>query len=334
MIIITMPNNDSAEVLYTQMKTQFPNEFVIFDHQTQVGVPDVTMLDTVDLPETAQVITDAPTALRASRQWQPKDTVIQTAHSQIGGENFTLVAGPDSIESQAHIDAMAQAVKTAGATILRGGSFKPRTNPYSFQGYGETGLKEHRQAADQYGLDMMTEIMDTRDFALVNQYTDIFQVGARNMQNFSLLKQLGQQTKPVGLKRGMSATIDDLLNAAEYILAAGNPNVFLIERGIRTFDNKYTRNTFDVAAVPVLQQLTHLPVLVDPSHAAGKRALVEPLALAGVAAGAQGLMIEIHDQPEKALVDGAQALTPEELKTLMQKATAIKTIVKETHTDD
>nr|WP_307994469.1 3-deoxy-7-phosphoheptulonate synthase [uncultured Weissella sp.] len=334
MIIIKMPDNDSAEALYTQLKTQSPNEYIIYDHQTQLGLTSSAVLQTLTLPKTAQVMTDVPTALRASRQWHPEDTVIQTAHSQIGGENFTLIAGPDSVESQTHIDAMAQAVKATGATILRGGSFKPRTNPYSFQGYGESGLKEHRQAADQFGLDMMTEIMDTRDFDLIDHYTDIFQVGARNMQNFSLLKQLGQQVKPVGLKRGMSATIDDLLNAAEYILAAGNPNVFLIERGIRTFDNKYTRNTFDVAAVPVLQQLTHLPVLVDPSHAAGKRSLVQPLALAGVAAGAQGLMIEIHDQPEKALVDGAQALTPNELKDIMQKAKAIKTIVKETHADD
>ncbi|MBM7617172.1 3-deoxy-7-phosphoheptulonate synthase [Weissella uvarum] len=329
MIMIEMPNKAHAQALYEQIKNQTQTVPVFYNGATKVGLADEAGLVGVDLPVEAVVRHDVPGALQVSRIWQAEDTIIKTEHSQIGGSHFTLVAGPDSIESQQHVMKMAQAVKDAGGTILRGGSFKPRTNPYSFQGYGAAGLKAHRQAADAYELDMMTEIMDARDFDLIDQYTDIFQVGARNMQNFSLLKCLGEQKKPVGLKRGMSASIDDLLNAAEYIVAAGNPNVFLIERGIRTFDNQYTRNTLDVGAVPVLQKYSHLPVLVDPSHAAGVSEFVAPLARAGVAAGAQGLMIEIHDNPKAALVDGAQALTPAELEKLMQQVQAISAILEE-----
>ncbi|MGN1294340.1 3-deoxy-7-phosphoheptulonate synthase [Weissella soli] len=265
-------------------------------------------------------------AIRVSRELHPENTVITTAHSHIG-EGVTIMAGPDAIESEAHLREIGTAVRDLGATILRGGSYKPRTSPYSFQGVGEAGLAIHRKVADELNMDMMTEVLDTRDVALVGQYTDIFQVGARNMQNFALLKALGQQAKPVLLKRGMSATLDEYLFAAEYIVAFGNPNIILMERGIRGFDAKYTRNVFDVAAVPVLQSMTHLPVLVDSSHAAGKAKFVEPLALAGIAAGAQGYMVELHNEPAKALVDGDQALTTVQFAQLVQQAQAIYDIV-------
>lgn len=222
---------------------------------------------------------------------------------------------------------MAKVAKEAGATVLRGGAFKPRTSPYSFQGLGEEGLKYLREAADENGMDVITEVMDDEHVELVGKYTDFFQIGARNMQNFSLLKEVGKTKIPVALKRGMSATIDDVLNAAEYIAAGGNNQIILIERGIRTFDNKYTRNTFDVGAVPVLQQLTHYPVIVDPSHAAGVWDLVTPLAQAGVAAGASGLIVEIHDDPEHAFSDGPQALKPDTFKEMARRCEEIHKVV-------
>lgn len=237
------------------------------------------------------------------------------------------MAGPCSVESREHILKMAAVAKQGGATVLRGGAFKPRTSPYSFQGLGETGLKYLREAADLNGMDVVTEVMDDEHVQLVAKYTDIFQIGARNMQNFSLLKAVGKTKIPVALKRGMSATIDDLLNAAEYIAAGGNQQIMLIERGIRTFDNKYTRNTFDVAAIPVLQQLTPYPVIADPSHAVGRWDLVTPMAAAGVAAGAAGLMVEIHDDPKRALSDGPQALKPDTYLKMTQQAQAIRTLM-------
>lgn len=316
MIIIFQTNEDAQLIAKALVEQGVEHVFV---HNNRVAIASVKQVTDLPsniqtvLPKSIEVTSAAANAVQASRAFHPEDTVIQTAHSQIGGSELTLIAGPDSVETPTHILEMATVVKEMGSTILRGGSFKPRTNPYSFQGLGEEGLIYHRAAADELGLDMMTEIMSTQDFDIVDTYTDIFQVGARNMQNFSLLKKLGQQQKPVGLKRGMSATIDDLLNAAEYIMAFGNPNVFLIERGIRTFDAKYTRNTLDVMAVPVLRELTHLPILVDSSHATGKRDLVLPGARAAVAAGAQGVMFEIHENPDAAFVDGAQAITPEVL---------------------
>ncbi len=222
---------------------------------------------------------------------------------------------------------MAAVAKANGATILRGGAYKPRTSPYSFQGLGEDGLKFLRRAADQYNMDVLTEVMDDEHVKLVAKYTDIFQIGARNMQNFSLLKAVGKTNIPVMLKRGMSATVDDILNASEYIAAGGNHNIMIAERGIRTFDNKYTRNTLDVGVVPVLQKLTHYPVIIDPSHASGHTEFVTPLALAGVAAGASGLVVEIHDDPAHALSDGPQALKPNEFKELADKAFAIRELL-------
>ena len=299
---------------------------IAFVHQDRVAYPQISQISEIpnyDAKKVKKVYEKHPTYVKSSRLFHPEDTIILTPHSKIGGNNFTLMAGPDSIESAAHVLKMAQAVHEIGGTVLRGGSFKPRTSPYTFQGLGEEGLKFHREAADKVGMDMVTEIMDSRDVDLVSKYTDIFQVGARNMQNFSLLKALSTQSKPILLKRGMAATIDDLLNAAEYLAAGGNDQIILVERGIRTFDNKYTRNTFDVGAIPVLKQLTHYPVIGDPSHAAGFSELVTPIALAACAAGAQGLIIEIHDHPKQAFVDGRQALTPDQLKILNDKAQAI-----------
>lgn len=331
MIIVLRSNEETQTVLEALEVAEIEH---VFAYQNRIGVAGYTTLESLPLnvqeiiPDGTQIEQAAANAIQVSRAFHPEDTIIETEHSRIGDAALTIIAGPDSIESADHIIEMAKQVKAMGTTVLRGGSFKPRTNPYSFQGLGEEGLKYHRIAADELSLDMMTEIMSSQDFALVDQYTDIFQVGARNMQNFSLLKLLGKQQKPVGLKRGMSATIDDLLNAAEYIMANGNPNVFLIERGIRTFDAKYTRNTLDVMAVPVLRELTHLPILVDPSHATGKRSLVVPGARAAVAAGAQGMMFEIHENPDAAFVDGAQAITPETLANLLPELQTIHELVE------
>lgn len=292
-----------------------------------VGDFDVTTIKTLAQNKGAEIIDQHPSYVKSSRAFHPEDTIIKTNHSVIGGSNFTLMAGPDSVESQQHILKMGEAVQKAGATVLRGGSYKPRTSPYTFQGLGEKGLIYHREAADHLGMDMVTEIMDTREIDLVDQYTDIFQVGARNMQNFSLLKGLGKKRKPVLLKRGMSATIDDLLNAAEYIASGGNDQVILVERGIRTFDQKYTRNTFDVGAIPVLKHLTHYPVIGDPSHAAGWTQYVNSIGLAATAAGVHGLIVEIHDHPQQAFVDGAQALTPDQFLELGRKSIQIHDLI-------
>ena len=229
-----------------------------------------------------------------------------------------MIAGPCSIESHERLDAIAASVRQAGANILRGGAFKPRTSPYAFQGMGEEGLRILHEVGDRYEMPVVTEVMDPRRVDLVNQYTDIFQIGARNMQNFTLLTEVGQTNKPVLLKRGMSATVEDLLMSAEYIIAQGNPNVVLCERGVKSFDTA-TRNLFDVAAVPLIRQLSHLPVIVDPSHATGRPDLIPACALAGVAAGADGVHVEVHNSPEEALSDGPQALLPEQYSELAGK---------------
>ena len=330
-MIIIANNNTTAQHLADNLSTGDPLK-PVFVHNNRVALAGVkTLSDELLAPfknDIIEVITNHHTAIASSRDFHPEDTVITTKHSVIGGDNFVFMAGPDAIESPDHVMTMGEAVKKAGATILRGGAFKPRTSPYSYQGNGEAGLQAHRAAADALGMDMVTEILDTRDVELVDQYTDIFQVGTRNMQNFALLKALGQKRKPVVLKRGMSATIDDLLNAAEYIVAGGNTQIILMERGIRTYDNKYTRNTIDVSAIPVLQSLTHFPVIADASHAAGVAKFVAPLALAAIAAGAQGLMTEIRDDPAHAFVDGAQALTPAEFSALADKARRVREVVQ------
>ena len=236
------------------------------------------------------------------------------------------MAGPCSIENEKQIFTIAEVVAKAGAKILRGGAFKPRTSPYSFQGLGEEGLKLLRKAGDAFGLVVITEVMESSQIDLIEKYTDIFQVGARNMQNFSLLRDLGKTTKPIMLKRGLSATIDDLLMSAEYILSNGNMNVMLCERGIRTFET-YTRNTFDISAIPVVHKRSHLPVIADPSHATGLRDKVLPMARAAVAAGADGIMVEVHHDPDNALSDGPQALLPDQFVDLMKQVKAIAEVI-------
>ena len=252
----------------------------------------------------------------ASRTYKPENTVVAIGDVRIGGEEVVVMAGPCSAESEEQVEATAAAVKRAGAKILRGGAFKPRSSPYSFQGLGETGLQMLRSAADRHDLKLITEVMEVSQIELIEGYTDILQVGARNMQNFSLLRELGRAQKPVLLKRGISATIEEWLLSAEYILAGGNKNVMLCERGIRTFES-YTRNTLDISAIPVVQSLSHLPVIVDPSHGTGRRDKVASMARAAVAAGADGLIIEVHRDPDHALSDGAQSMFPAQFERLM-----------------
>ena len=252
----------------------------------------------------------------ASRTFKSENTVVEVGDVRIGGDEVIVMAGPCSAETEAQVEATAVAVKRAGAKILRGGAFKPRSSPYSFQGLGEAGLKMLRSAADRHDLKLITEVMEIGQIELIEKYADILQVGARNMQNFSLLRELGKSRMPVLLKRGISATIEEWLLSAEYILAGGNMNVMLCERGIRTFES-YTRNTLDISAIPVVQKLSHLPVIVDPSHGTGKRDKVAPMARAAVAAGADGLIIEVHCDPDHALSDGAQSMFPSQFDRLM-----------------
>ena len=252
----------------------------------------------------------------ASRTFRPHNTVIAIDDLRIGGDEVVVMAGPCSAETEEQVDATAAAVKNAGAKGLRGGAFKPRSSPYSFQGLGEEGLRLLRTAADRHNLKLVSEVMDVSQIELVDRYAHMLQVGARNMQNFTLLRELGRARTPVLLKRGISATIEEWLLSAEYILAGGNTSVILCERGIRTFES-YTRNTLDISAIPVVQQLSHLPVLVDPSHGTGRRDKVTPMARAAVAAGADGLLIEVHCDPDHALSDGAQSLYPAQFDRLM-----------------
>jgi 3-deoxy-7-phosphoheptulonate synthase len=258
----------------------------------------------------------------ASRDFKKADTVIQVDELQIGGKKVHVAAGPCAVENRVTLLDIAEKIKAAGATFLRGGAFKPRTSPYSFQGLGIEGLKYLKEAKERTGLPVISEIMDPRDIDVMIDYVDILQIGTRNMQNFKLLMEVGSVDKPVLLKRGMSATIKELLMAAEYILSRGNEKVILCERGIRTFETA-TRNTLDLSAVPLLKSLSHLPVAVDPSHGVGKRDLVEPMAVAAVAAGADMLLIEVHTNPEEALSDGEQSLTPEQFKDMMEKISAV-----------
>jgi 3-deoxy-7-phosphoheptulonate synthase len=252
----------------------------------------------------------------ASRSFRPENTVITIGDLRIGGDEVIVMAGPCSAETEEQVEATTAAVKNAGAKVLRGGAFKPRSSPYSFQGLGEEGLKMLRGAADRHNLKLVSEVMDISQLELIERYAHILQVGARNMQNFTLLRELGHARTPVLLKRGISATIEEWLLSAEYILAGGNMNVMLCERGIRTFES-YTRNTLDISAIPVVQQLSHLPVLADPSHGTGRRDKVNSMARAAVAAGADGLIIEVHNDPDHALSDGAQSLFPAQFDRLM-----------------
>ncbi|MCI7238106.1 MAG: 3-deoxy-7-phosphoheptulonate synthase [Anaerococcus sp.] len=260
---------------------------------------------------------------KANRKFHPEDTIVELCNGvKIGGGNFQIMAGPCSVENEEQIIEVAKAVKEAGATILRGGAFKPRTSPYSFQGLGKDGIDLLLKAKEATGLPIVTEIMEISQLKYFED-VDMLQVGARNMQNFDLLKAVGATDKPVLLKRGLSATYEELLMSAEYIMASGNPNVVLCERGIRTFETE-TRNTLDITAIPYLKEKTHLPVIIDPSHAAGAAKFVRPLSLAGVGAGADGLMIEVHNDPSKALSDGPQALRPEEFDDVAKKVFSLR----------
>jgi 3-deoxy-7-phosphoheptulonate synthase len=270
------------------------------------------------IPGVADVIPVLPPYKLASREAHPQPSVVDVAGVKIGGGSLAMIAGPCAVEDPERMDAIGSAVKAAGANLFRGGAFKPRTSPYAFQGLGEAGLKLLRQTGDKFGLPVVTEVMDPRFVELVEQYADMIQIGARNMQNFSLLTEVGRCKKPVLLKRGMSATVEDLLMSAEYILSQGNSAVVLCERGVRGFD-KATRNLFDVSAVPLVKRLSHLPIIVDPSHATGRPDLIPACALAGVAAGADGVHIEVHDCPERAKSDGPQALLPAQYAELVQQ---------------
>ena len=268
-----------------------------------------------------------PYKLASSETKREKSVIRVSKDVSIGGETLCVMAGPCSVENREQILEAARAVKAGGGHILRGGAFKPRTSPYDFQGLEEEGLKLLAEAREETGLPIITEVLDPKDVDLVSGYTDIFQVGARNVQNFSLLKELGKAKKPVFLKRGMATTIREWLLSAEYIMKGGNPNVMLCERGIRTFETA-TRNTLDLNAVPVLKSETHLPVVVDPSHGTGHWQYVIPMALAGIAAGADALMIEVHPRPEEALSDGGQSLTPKRFKELMSKLKSLAKVVE------
>ena len=280
------------------------------------------------LPGVEQIVPILKPYKLASREFQETDTIVRVGEVRIGGPEFTVIAGPCSIESEEQMMESGYAAKKAGAKILRGGAFKPRTSPYSFQGMEEEGLKLLRKVGDKTGMPVVTEVMNTMDVDLVEQYSDILQIGARNVQNFSLLKAVGHCHKPVLLKRGMMTTIEELLMSAEYILSEGNGQIILCERGIRTFETA-TRNTLDISAVPVLKELTHLPVIIDPSHAAGHAKYVLPLARAAVAVGAHGIIVEIHPEPEKAFSDGAQSLRPEQFYRLMDEVTLLEKTMQE-----
>lgn len=263
------------------------------------------------------------------RTFHPEKSIIDIQGVKIGGKEIIIIAGPCSVENEDQIESVAKEVSKNGAKILRGGAFKPRTSPYSFQGLGEDGLKMLKESADRNGLLVITEIMDFSQVPLISEYADILQIGARNMHNSAMLKEVGKIRKPVFLKRGMSATIEEWLLSAEYILSGGNSDVILCERGIRTFET-YTRNTFDISAIPTIQKLSHLPIFADPSHGTGKRDSVIPVARAAIAAGADGLMIEVHCDPDKALSDGAQSLKPDQFEQLMRESRAIASVVGRT----
>ena len=281
---------------------------------------DADLISALDIVEDVKRVQEP--YKNANRKFHPEDTVVKVGNTQIGGGNLTLMAGPCSVESEEQVVAIAKAVKASGATMLRGGAFKPRTSPYSFQGLGEVGLRYLEIAKEETGLPIVTELMDLSQLPLFKN-VDVIQIGARNMQNFDLLRELGRFRKPILLKRGLASTLKELLMSAEYIMAGGNEQVILCERGIRTYDD-YTRNTLDLAAVPMLKELTHLPVIVDPSHATGIARLVRPMSLAAAACGADGLIIEVHNDPLHALCDGAQSLRPEEYDEVARAVTRVR----------
>mgnify|MGYP003392455839 CR=1 FL=1 len=285
-----------------------------------IGPEDVLRVTPLEVfPGVENVIPVLSPFRLVSREFKKEDSVIDLGHGvKIGGEKVVVMAGPCTVENIDSLFEIAREVKKSGATVLRGGAFKPRTSPYSFQGLGRAGLQMLREVGNELGMVTVSEVMDTRDVGLVADHVDVLQIGCRNMQNFNLLKEVGATKKPVVLKRGMASTVKDMLMSAEYILSSGNFSVILCERGIRTFEDS-TRNTLDISAVPVTKQLSHLPIIIDPSHAAGKWGFVPALAKAGIAAGADGLLIEVHNHPEEAVSDGAQSLIPERFSELMRQ---------------
>ncbi|KAB8314669.1 3-deoxy-7-phosphoheptulonate synthase [Tolypothrix campylonemoides VB511288] len=337
MIVVMKIGSPEAEIdrLSKELSTWgLTPEKIVGQHKVVIGlVGDTVDLDPLQIQEISpwieQVLRVEKPFKRASRQFrhgEASEVVVNTPNGPVVfGEHHpvVVVAGPCSVENEEMIVETARRVKAAGAQFLRGGAYKPRTSPYAFQGHGESALDLLVKAREESGLGIITEVMDSADLEKIGQVADVVQIGARNMQNFSLLKKVGAQSKPVLLKRGMAATIEEWLMAAEYILAAGNPNVILCERGIRTFDHQYTRNTLDLSAVPVLRSLTHLPIMVDPSHGTGWATHVPSMSLGAIAAGCDSLMIEVHPNPAKALSDGPQSLTPERFDRLMQELAVI-----------
>ncbi len=323
MIIIMQKSSTQAEINHVISRVQQMGCQAFCSQGTENTVIGITnhhhklnQSEIENLPGVVRIMPVSKPYKLASRDFFPNDTTIEVREHTIGGNNLTIIAGPCSVENRDQLLTTAYAVKEAGAHILRGGAYKPRSSPYAFQGLGEAGLELLALAREETGLPVITEVLDPETIPLVTSYADILQIGARNMQNFTLLHAVGESQKPVLLKRSMMATVDEFLMAAEYILSHGNRQVILCERGIRTYETS-TRNTFDINAIPVLKERTHLPVLADPSHATGKRSLVSSVAKAAVAAGADGLTIEVHPNPEVALSDGAQSLTPEMFSALM-----------------
>lgn len=334
-MVIIMEKDASENVIEKIIKRLDSEGFDIHrstgvDHTLLGVIGDTTKLDERDL-KVMEGVADAYRITApykfVSREFKHDDTIFKIKDVEFGGDETIIMAGPCSIESHEQMFIIAESVAKAGAKVLRGGAFKPRTSPYAFQGMGEEGLKIMREACDKFNLVMITEAMDKDQIELINEYTDIIQVGARNMQNFSFIRALGTNTKkPIFLKRGISATIQEWLMSAEYILSGGNKNVIFCERGIRTFET-YTRNTMDISAIPIIQKLSHLPIFADPSHGTGIRSKVLPMARASVAAGAHGLMVEVHNNPDKALSDGAQSLYLEQFDELMQQIRVIANVI-------
>ena len=330
-ILKSRPNPEQLESLIAWLKDKgITIHTSVGESNTILGlVGDTSRLD-IDLIAALDIVEDVKRVQEpyknANRKFHPKDTVIPVGDTQIGGGTLTIMAGPCSVESEEQIVGIAKAVKASGATMLRGGAFKPRTSPYAFQGLGERGLQYLKTAKEETGLPIVTELMDVAQLPLFKD-VDVIQIGARNMQNFDLLKAVGHQEKPVMIKRGMSATYEEWLMSAEYVMAGGNENVILCERGIRTFE-PFTRNTLDLCCIPVLRRLTHLPIVVDPSHATGKYWLVEPMAMGAVASGADGVLIEVHNDPEHALCDGPQSLKPEVFDAVAKKLLPLHALLK------
>ncbi|WP_290770657.1 3-deoxy-7-phosphoheptulonate synthase [Anaerofustis sp.] len=336
MIVVLQPNSDKLEVAKLVAQIESRNlkiQPIEGQDLTVLGlVGDTSVLDAKTLEANSvvrRVLHVEEPYKKANRMFHPNDSQIKIGDSVIGGEKLAIIAGPCSVETREQITEVARDVKASGANFLRGGAFKPRTSPYAFQGLGYDGLELLKEARKETGLPIVTELMSTNDLEKFVEDVDVIQIGARNMQNFDLLKELGKIRKPILLKRGLSATIEELLMSAEYIMAGGNENVILCERGIRTFEN-YTRNTLDLSAIPAIKKLSHLPIIIDPSHATGKWWMVESLAKAAVVAGADGLIIEVHNDPLNALCDGQQSLKPEAFDDLMKDLKKLAPIVNRT----